>query len=225
MQYYSEFLWKKNCREANEDSISIVHVFFNGKPLILAVLCDGVGGLNNGEFASSFVVSSIKSHFESLQSKQSVSLCSLRHSLSRTLYYCHSNLNGCATTVSLAVIYNNHALLMSCGDSRIYAGSTTLTSIFRDQSDSRGRLTHAIGSVSTPLINSRIRHLRPGVRILLCSDGFYKKNNSEITSRHWSSSLKTESQWKDALESMYCNAVNMGEKDNCSAIIIWTERK
>lgn len=220
MQIISEFVWKKNSRSVNEDSLCICHVLSNGKPLVLGAVCDGVGGMPDGESASNYVINRLKCTFNNLSLDRIRSVRSLSHQLTRCLYTCHEEITSGATTVSLCLTYNNRCIIMSYGDSRVYIGRNKLKQITKDHSDASGHLTQAIGTGNfrKPFIKSL--YIRPNTVIIICSDGFYRKNHTALTQNNFFLSYKTESEWKNKLEEMYFNAVNQGEKDNSSAIAL-----
>ena len=49
-------MWEKGYREINQDSLAFWHLRKGKNQKVLAVLCDGIGGLEKGEEASSYVV-------------------------------------------------------------------------------------------------------------------------------------------------------------------------
>ena len=55
MQFISEVYWDRGAREVNEDSLSLQQVSIRGKKVVFALVCDGIGGLEQGETASGFV--------------------------------------------------------------------------------------------------------------------------------------------------------------------------
>lgn len=226
MEYFSEFLWEKNARETNEDSLVIRQVIVNGHPLVMAVVCDGIASLPRGEMASSYVVSCLKAIVEDIAGGSRPNLRRIRHGLSRQLYSCHRLLNerGMGTTVCLAVIYKNRELLMQSGDSRIYVGSLKLKPVTRDHSDERGRLTRAIGVGEYKKIFSESRIFRKNEMLLLCSDGFYRRNEKLIENFAHNCRYETEEEYKGKLYEIYNHGVANGEKDNCSAVVIWRKK-
>ena len=220
MQVLSEYIWEKNTRSVNEDSLCICHILFNGKPLVLAAICDGVGGMPDGESASTLLITNLKKTFNSLGRSRPISLKYLSHLFNQCLYSTHEELTSGATTISLVLIYNNHCLVMSYGDSRCYIGTNKLHLITKDHIDIKGRLTQAIGTGYFCKPFKKIIKLRLGTNILLCSDGFYRQNHLFISHKNQFIHCTTEEKWKETLDNMYYYAVNNGEKDNCSAIIL-----
>lgn len=228
MKYLSELLWEKNARKVNEDSLTIYELQISNRPLLLAVLCDGIGGLSNGELASSFVTARIRDCVESCSRTPHLSLSQLRKRLNRELYECHDVLLKYAqsqgkplgTTICLCLIMEHRALIMSCGDSRIYTGIHALKNQVPLHQDSHGRLTRSIGVGAIHIPYYKYMLFPKGTNILLCSDGFYRANHNLITSKDYFSRPDNESAISSALHTLYCNAVNHGEQDNCSCIFI-----
>ena len=52
MQFLSEIYWDRGARESNQDSVSLQQVSIRGKRAVMALVCDGIGGLEQGEIAS-----------------------------------------------------------------------------------------------------------------------------------------------------------------------------
>jgi len=222
MEYCTEFLWKKNKREINEDALSINQVVINNSPLLLAVVCDGIGSLSDGELASSMVVSSLKTVFEGIRKDRNPSIKKISHKISRQLYECHIQLQeiNTGTTVCLALIYKNRVCFISMGDSRIYKGKGRLKQISHDMVDRRGRLTAAIGVGTYKGIKAVKRNIRKGEYIVLCTDGFYRRNNYALCQPYCFRINMSEEMLREKLESMNNSGTMQGEQDNASAIVI-----
>ena len=219
MYFLSNYLWEKNLRPINEDSLCLYHVNYASKPLLFCALCDGVGGLNHGEYASRTVINNLKEYFDNYDRTSSIRLNKIHKNLSRILYISHNALTRCATTVCLLVIYGNKGLIMSCGDSRIYGGKRRLKQLTKDNVDSKGRLTSVIGSGSFNHIPYRRFRVKSGDNFILCSDGFYKRTGSCLFNLRFGD-CKSDEDIKNCLIEVYNTAVNNKESDNCSAIAI-----
>ena len=63
MEFISGYLWKKGAGDVNEDSLTIQQIRCQRKICLMAVLCDGIGGLKNGEFASGYVTEELVKWF------------------------------------------------------------------------------------------------------------------------------------------------------------------
>ena len=229
MEYLSEFIWRKGARDINEDSLAISEIKICNQSMLLAVICDGIGGLAQGENASTFTVSRLKCAFEQAAREPDMDLRRMRHILSRQLYTCHRLLKEkgteagapMGTTVCLALICGRRGYLMSNGDSRIYFGRRRLSPKLPDHTDPRGRLRRAIGVGSYYPADLRRIYFGPKDILLLCSDGFYRRNHLSISAPGTFSHLLTPDQMRGKLEGMYYSALNSGERDNCSAVVLW----
>lgn len=223
MEYYTEFLWEKNARDTNEDSLAINQVLINGNPLLMAVVCDGIGSLSDGELASSYVVGCLKAQFDLAGRERKMTLRRLEHRLCRCLFQCHEELlnRNTGTTVCAVLIYGRRAILISMGDSRIYMGNGKMRLMTKDTADDKGRLTAAIGVGNYKGIQKKKRIIKTSTRILICSDGFYRRNEEKICNGSYFGGRKNEDQMRTVLEEIYSDGVNKGEKDNASAVAIW----
>ena len=225
MEYYSEFIWERNDREVNEDSLAINQVVLGNRTLLMAVLCDGIGSLPEGEIAGSYVVSSMKTLFEGLRKDRNPRLSAIKNAIGRQLYSCHETLRerGIGTTVCMVVIYDRKALFIHAGDSRIYLRKEKFRQIGRDHTDEAGRLVRAIGVGQYRKMDYCIKRLGKKHSILICTDGFYKRIDKELKRGNCFLRHATEEERYAELRRMYETAKQRGEKDNSSAVYIWQE--
>ena len=54
-------------RIINQDSIVVKHKVKDKKEVVFAIICDGVGGLSHGEFASQFITNEFEAWFDRLE--------------------------------------------------------------------------------------------------------------------------------------------------------------
>ena len=47
MEFIYNYIWEKNSRTKNEDALSLLHVIKEKREYLLAVVCDGIGGLSD----------------------------------------------------------------------------------------------------------------------------------------------------------------------------------
>ncbi len=83
------------------------------------VLCDGVGGQDNGEMSSKLLVNIIKNELSNLKF-DSVNFFSNVLNLYRNQSIFYKNFQNMATTLTFSIIQNSTLFLAWCGDSRIY---------------------------------------------------------------------------------------------------------
>lgn len=185
MRYNTSYTWESGSRPINEDSMQIFSFIHNHRPVLLAVVADGIGGASRGEDASSMLVSHLRNSLEQYSLRVSrLTLRNLQKLLIKELYLIHDRLKNIGeanhitigTTCSLVILLGRKGIIIHVGDSRIYLGSRLLTS---DHIDDRGHLTSCIGigTLKKPYIR-RIR-MNQHSPLLLCTDGFYKPNSTD----------------------------------------------
>jgi protein phosphatase len=89
----------------------------------LFIICDGVGGANNGSLASEKICSYIADQYKKLISLDSQTIENLIQNASQSLKALAQkevNLNNMATTIALLYLKENTAIIAHVGDSRIY---------------------------------------------------------------------------------------------------------
>lgn len=220
MNYISEQIWIKNQRAINEDSLCLCHANYCKKELLLAAVCDGVGSRPGSQKASGIIIANLKNTFFALSHHPPMSFNRMINSLSRCIYSSHTEISMGATTLCLVFIYGNKGIIMSCGDSRAYLGKKTLQQLTPDHKDHKGRLLQAIGDTSFSHLYKKRFSFKTSMSILICSDGFYRRNHKEIIASNSFFSCSNEEMLRNTLEKFNCTAVNKGENDNSSAILI-----
>lgn len=112
-------------RKTNQDC---VRVFKNKKDITMAVVCDGMGGHQGGDVASTMVVSHLGHNFGQTDFSQSQAAKSwlevqlkLENGILVTTGDRFSDLNGMGTTIVLLIAFDDKVLVAHLGDSRAYA--------------------------------------------------------------------------------------------------------
>ncbi len=190
MSYYTHIGKRAN----NEDALAAVE----GKGGVLACVADGLGGHQNGEFASRAAVDALKR----LLAEEEISEDSLEDAVLRAdeaVRRVHETAPGALTTVAALWLSDRRAAAAHVGDSRIYqfrdgkvlyqsmdhsaaqlavlAGDITPQEI-RGRKD-RNKLIRVLGGESAPKVAQKLLDVRPGDRFLLCSDGFWEQITEE----------------------------------------------
>lgn len=114
-------------RKSNQDS---VQVFKNKSDVLMAIVCDGMGGHQGGDVASTMAVSHLGHNFgstdfnerTSAQKWLNVQLGTENETILRTADR-FPDLNGMGTTIVLAIVFSDEALIAHLGDSRAYGYS------------------------------------------------------------------------------------------------------
>ena len=141
--YFSD---KGNTREVNQDALVIRTEKTDVGPLVMAAVCDGVGGMSRGEVASSYVAHSLSEWFEHKLPgllSEGYSFASVKagieyiiRKMSREVET-FADMRQCqmGTTLSLLLLVDGHCVTANVGDSRIYEiNGEGITQLTRDQS-------------------------------------------------------------------------------------------
>jgi len=230
MEFFCNYIWEKGLRDKNEDSLCIRQVNRDGTKYLLAVVCDGIGGLESGEHASSFVANSMLECFKKMVRRPGkLSGRSICNTVKRQIYSCHMQLQKygkelgirLGTTMSMILLAGSSGYIFHVGDSAVFAGKKCLKRMTPIQQDKSGALLQAVGTGRNPnMFYKRVR-LRRGMVFLLASDGFYKKSEHRICTAEWIKRIECSEQriW-ECLMTEKENVQALGEKDNISAICI-----
>ena len=182
-------------RKSNQD---FVQVFKNRKGITLAVVCDGMGGHQGGDVASTMAVTHLGHNFGITDFTDAnighkwldVQLNSENETILKTADK-FPDLNGMGTTTVLAFAFDDNALIAHLGDSRAYSYSegkfvqltedhslvnelVKMGQITKEQAKhhpQKNIITQALGVSST--IDPEINEIKLGDNdiILLCTDG------------------------------------------------------
>lgn len=232
MKIISGIYWDQGRRETNQDSILLQQVRADCGRILLAVACDGIGGLKQGENASGYVEERLMEVFY----RETVPLIQRRkgrklilRSFLRCLYEVREELNRYAaereinlgTTMSLLLLWKRQYLILHLGDSRIYHyQGKRRRQLTKDHSDGGNRLTKCIGSFPYQAPDIRFGRRWGKCAFLLCTDGFYRKQTETGFSLLSPAEVESTQQVQKRLEEMAKLVLKRGEKDNLSAIYV-----
>lgn len=176
-------------REKNEDAVKIT----NTKNGVLAVLADGLGGMNNGKFASELAINEFVSGIDLNNFSESELTQAVERANTAVRAQQNDKKNMC-TTLAALWIYENKAMSCYIGDSRIYQirgnkvkfqsvdhsvaqVAVNLGEISGDEirgHKDRNKLIRSIGADDTAKPQVDILSFKAGDAFLLCSDGFWE---------------------------------------------------
>lgn len=144
-------------KNTNQDSILIKHALFDKTEILMAIICDGMGGLSKGELASATVVREFAKWFDNELpyelEKLDMQIIGANWSLilkelnTKILDYSRkNNLDGIGTTFSGILFIDDKFVIVHVGDTRIYHIGTDLVQLTADQTFiareiSRGNIT------------------------------------------------------------------------------------
>ncbi len=221
-------------RNENQDRVKAEKIDEN---IVLAVLCDGMGGHNAGSDASELAVNTI---FERISSglKADYDCNKIRNLLISSVCAANSvvfdaskkdeSKNGMGTTCVLVLVKEGKAYFVNVGDSRAYiiddgkisqvTSDHTMMSVFLDEKlefVERKFITKAVGI--EPNIEPDYFECEVGLdtKILLCSDGLSNYcNENEILE------LVSLQKLDDAVSSLVDFALKKGGNDNITVVLI-----
>ncbi len=234
MHYMTNVYWNKG-REAkkNQDSVVLQQVLTGRGRVLLAAVCDGMGGLSQGETASGYVAEQLRDWFYTelfAMMRKNKRYWVLRRSLDRMVFHMQGQLAQYAgredlslgTTMTALVVWERTWLLWHLGDSRAYRlREKRIEQLTEDHAQDGGKLTKCLGSFGHFTPRHGMGVLKPGDGILLCTDGFRRRvTGEELQAVMNPRALSGEEQIGRRLKEIGETCMKRGETDNLSAVYI-----
>ena len=133
-------------KNTNQDSVLIKHALYDGGEVLLAVVCDGMGGLDRGELASATVIRAFAKWFDEelpyeledvdlkvICGKWSLMLKDLNvHILECSKKYCRSG-EAMGTTFTGILFVGDRYVIVHVGDTRVYQITSEMKQLTTDQ--------------------------------------------------------------------------------------------
>ncbi|MEE0946392.1 MAG: Stp1/IreP family PP2C-type Ser/Thr phosphatase [Acutalibacteraceae bacterium] len=227
-------------RHSNQDDWKAVSLIDG--TAVLSVVCDGMGGANAGNVASTMASNEIKEYVmrsfrQNMTYTQIVNLLKSAIISANAAVYeasCKDNeLKGMGTTVVVALIMENVAYILHVGDSRAYIYDTQLKQITVDHSmvqnmvdsgeitadealhhPNKNIITRAIGVNENVGADLNVIDLNNGDVLLMCSDGL----TNFVTDEQIENELKNFSELTP--QKLIALANDGGGGDNITAVVI-----
>lgn len=243
--YLSSEVWLVGRRKNNQDSIAVQEIVTRKGSLLLAAVCDGMGGHEEGETASGFAAEQLVAwlYGEVLKLMQGREHRGMwKRSWYRCFYQMNQKLNQYAekkgiftgTTATALFLYKRRYYLFHIGDSRVYRIRNTLSAsahikqLTKDHIHKPHLLSRCIGAgrcdmpdYRTGIIQNGGGFLRGKEGFLLCSDGFYRRiHDKELAQALQPKYINGEKQMQKVLRELAGRAYERGESDNISAVYI-----
>ena len=228
-------------RHENQDTFAVEQ----GEKLLIAVVCDGMGGAEGGQIASSLAVETFMKEIRALlradmtagQLRELASFCVAK---ANTAVYQHAlqepAYQGMGTTLVSAVAGERDAVICNIGDSRAYLiHNGEMTRITHDHSvvqtlvengditaeearthPNRNLITRALGPDETTLCDAFDVSFAHGDKILLCTDGLVVTATDEEICHIVCADKRTE----EKLDDLIALAKAQGAPDNVTAVLI-----
>lgn len=235
----------------NQDSVCLCKAATDSGEIVLAAVCDGMGGLSSGEHASAIMAREASTWFES-QLPRLVSRGDLidfsrfqtdfesmiRHAGSMIR---KTSTGESGTTISAVLLFDGQFFTVNVGDSRVYRLREHLEQLTRDQTyvqrevdaghmteaearvhPRRNVLLQCVGAGDAVIPDFTKGFLRGGDLFLVCSDGFrHMLTKGEIEDALYIEEAPTESDLQNILVRLTELNKERKEKDNISAIAVY----
>ena len=228
-------------RHENQDTFAVEQ----SEKLLIAVVCDGMGGAEGGQIASSLAVETFMKEIRALlradmtagQLRELASFCVAK---ANTAVYQRAlqepAYQGMGTTLVSAVAGERDAVICNIGDSRAYLiHNGEMTRITHDHSvvqtlvesgnitaeearthPNRNLITRALGPDETTLCDAFDVSFAHGDKILLCTDGLVVTATDEEICRIVCADKRAE----EKLDDLIALAKAQGAPDNVTAVLI-----
>lgn len=237
-------------KKINQDSALYKQASTGNGDLMLAAVCDGMGGLRNGEVASGEMIKALAAWFDNylpLLVKGGITDEVLVESLNRLITdederiteYGEEN-GECGTTLAAVVAYGGKYLCVNVGDSRVYRITTNgilqLTHdqtvvqylidsgrITREQAEThpdRNILLQCVGAGGDVVPEYGIGEYEKGDVFLVCSDGFRHRLVEEEMMRLFGAGTDTEKKLMAAAERAVEVNMQRKERDNITVVAV-----
>jgi len=236
-------------KSTNQDSVLVKHGLVNGTEILMAVVCDGMGGLSNGELASATVIRGFERWFRERLPYELVQpdlrvisdrwVLLLKELNSQILQFASMAHLSMGTTFTGVLFLGNEFVVAHVGDSRLYYINDGVYQMTEDhtfiareirrgnmtpeqaQMDRRrNMLIQCIGAAERVEPQTYTGSVQQGV-YMICSDGFrHVITEDEIRNALHPSILTSSDVIKNNIRYLIEIDKQRQERDNISAIAI-----
>ena len=239
MRYVTGVYWSRGRKaRVNQDAVLLQQVLTRRGRVLMAAVCDGMGGISAGEEASGYAVCQLREWFYRellflLQRRKR--LWVIRRSLDRLVFHMQERLKQYAagegislgTTMTVVVLWERTYLLWHLGDSRAYRlRGRHMDQLTTDDVHEGEKLTKCLGSFGYFRPQYQMGSLRRGEGILLCTDGFRRQMAKQELGdvlrpdRSGHTPVGEEEQIRRRLKEIGEACMRRGETDNLSAVFV-----
>lgn len=236
MDYEADVYWNKGAAHTvNQDSLILLQALTAQGRVLMAVICDGMGGMDMGETASGYLAEELVTWFydgllDAIGKKKA--LWVIRRCVERKVYQVQSRLKRYAdkrsleigTTMSMLILWEKKYLIWHLGDSRIYRIHKRMKSriqlMTKDHADDQGRLFKCVGSFGYFVPDFKMGTVKKNVAFLICSDGFHAGVKDEEIAEALEPKNMTQDKIRRRLRTIGETVVRRGGGDDLSAVYI-----
>lgn len=222
--------YEQGNRDYNQDSLTLQKVYTLKGELLMAVVCDGLGGMDCGEIASGYICEKLSCWFYEELIDLYAENCGIKviiNSINRLLTGCHYDLinyginNNIKTgsTVSLFLALNKKYIVLGNGDS--FSGKiSNKTERYLNKLNIYSKSLQScigIGNYYKPFIKTGFINYNDS--FMLFTDGFYHNLNIRKLCNQVKN-IETDEMADKILKTIGKHNISCGENDNMSAILI-----
>lgn len=213
----------RNRRAINMDSLLMKERRILNRNVFLSVVCDGVGGLGDGAFASAYATRALNEWIDEIVDTRRLGL-RMRDKILEIDREIISQAKDeglqTASTLSALLLAESKFYIVHTGDSRIYSWTRQgMEQLTVDQSQ-RGKLTACLGHPGYQTLTYN-EGLFSGQNFMLCSDGLYKRMNMDYLFKKLMECNQKNIQ--DTVKQLIQFVVERGETDNISVALVMCE--
>lgn len=232
MHFLTSYYWESGRRMINQDSIAIQSAITKKGPMIMACVCDGLGGLEQGEVASGYLVEKITDWFYHAFMREcqcGVRSTFVRKAGYRLFYAIDKELKAYAkkknlqlgSTMTMLLLVQKRYYIFHIGDSRVYRIRGRMKQMTIDHTLNESTLTKCVGSGTWHKPDCIQGFYRKNDSFLLCSDGFRHYTSKDILQELFcGTQIANEKEAYKRLKEVGTRNLERGEKDNISAVYI-----
>ncbi|MBD5519656.1 MAG: serine/threonine-protein phosphatase [Lachnospiraceae bacterium] len=236
MNYEADVYWNKGVlHDVNQDSLVLIQALTSQGRVLMAAICDGMGGMDMGEVASGYLTEELVTWFydgllDAIGKKKALWI--IGRCAKRKLYQIQRRIECYAgkrsleigTTMSMLILWEKRYLIWHLGDSRIYrlkrGREAKVQLLTKDHADNEGRLFKCIGNFGYFVPDFTMGSVKKGEAFLICSDGFRKRIDVEEMGEALSPSRIRENRIRKHLREIGDAAMRRGERDDISAVYV-----
>lgn len=239
MRYETGVYWcRGRAALVNQDAVVLQQVLTRRGRVLMAAVCDGMGGISFGEEVSGNAAEQLRDWFYGdllTMIRKRKPLWVIRRSLDRRTFYMQRQLERYAareeisvgTTMTVLVLWEKTYLLWHLGDSRVYRlRGGYMEQLTEDHVHGEEKLTKCLGSFGWFVPAHGMGTLRKGDGVLLCTDGFRRRVSKEElcgVMSYDAACLRetTGEEWIERrLKEIGEVCMKRGERDNLSAVYV-----
>lgn len=241
---------KGNIKKINQDGALYKEARIGNGGIMLAAVCDGLGGLKDGEVASTMVVQALGEWFDNdlpEMAAEGITDAALIESLNRLIVgedervAAYGDAHGeCGTTLSAVIACGGIYLCVNIGDSRVYLiTNENISQLTHDQTKvqqmvdagdltpeqaethpERNVLLQCIGAGGDVLPEYSAGEYRKGDTFIVCSDGFRHKLSKEEMVSLFGKNAGSEKKLAESAKRAVEVVMKRKERDNVTVVVV-----